>query len=264
MESPWVRVRGWTNQFGAFYVMSRERAGKGVVRRPSGEVVRTLRLETGAIPYRSPDELWGAFELGLGVDGLPIGRLASGERVLVEFVASWEVSNDYEGFGGIDPTFKVNGSSAREPLDIGSVRVGDRLTFYVLLDNQGNYASPSRVRVDLHPRKGSRYIEMRTFGIQYDRDQLIGTTTINSSNGRPIHLRPVPNSTQLLSHPLGSWVYHPDCPMEEAPTDSRGLEDGIAFGGIDIGEFGGFTPHGSCAGIEFNKQLRFEAVVMPG
>jgi hypothetical protein len=265
METPWVRVRGWTNQFGAFYVMTRERAGRGVVRSASGDVLRTLRFETGAIPYRTPDELWGQSELELGVDGLPLGRLESGERVMVEFVASWEVSNDFdsEKFGNLDPTFEANGSSAMEPLDIGSAQAGDRLTFYVLLDNQGNYPTPSRIRVDFRPRKGGRYIEMRTFAIQYDRQQMIGTTTINSGDGRPISLRPVRNSTQLLSHPLGSWVYHPDCPLEEAPTDSRRLEEGIALGGVDIGEFGGFTPHGNCAGIEFNKQLRFEAVVMP-
>jgi hypothetical protein len=246
--------------------MTRERAGGGVVRSPSGDVLRTLRFETGAIPYRTPDDLWGQSELELGVDGLPLGRLESGERVMVEFVASWEVSNyfDSEKFGNLAPTFEVNGSSATEPLDIGSAQVGDRLTFYVLLDNQGNYPTPSRVRVDFLPRKGGRYIEMRTFAIQYDRQQMFGTTTINSGDGRPITLRPIPNSTQLLSHPLGSWVYHPDCPLEEAPTDSRRLEEGIALGGVDIGEFGGFTPHGNCAGIEFNKQLRFEAAVMPG
>lgn len=264
MESPWVHTRAWTNQFGAFHIVSRERAGMGIVLSPSGDVLRTLRLESGVIPHRIPGELWGATELGLGVDGLPIGRLESGERVLVEFIASWDVSNFYEGFGSIDPTFEVDGSSAPEPLDIGSARVGDRLTFYILLDNQGNHSSPSEVRVDFRPRKGARYIEMRAFGIQYDRAQLIGTTTINSSDGRPISLRPVPNSTRLLSHPLGSWVYDLDCPMDEAPTDMRRLEEGIALGGIDIGEFGGFTAHGTCAGIEFNKQIQFEGVVRPG
>ncbi|HEX6667599.1 MAG TPA: hypothetical protein VF081_13505 [Solirubrobacterales bacterium] len=264
LEAPWVHTRAWSNQFGPFYVVTRERAGMGVVRSPSGDVLRTLRNESGTSPYRFPDELWGASELGLGLDSLSIGRLESGERVLVEFVGSWDISNDYEGFGSIDPTFEVNGSSAPEPLDIGSVRVRDRLTFYILLDNQGNHSSPSRVRVDFRPRRGGRYIEMRTFGIQYDRERLIGTTTINSGDGRPISLRPVSNSTQLLSHPLGSWVYHPDCPLEEVPTDSRRLEEGIALGGVDIGEFGGFTAHGSCAGVEFNKQLRFEAVVRPG
>lgn len=263
VETPWVHARAWSNQFGAFYVVTRERAGNGVVRSASGEVLRTLKAESGTSPYRFPDELWGASELGLGLDSLPIGRLESGERVLVEFVASWDISNDYEGFGGYDPAFEVNGSSAPEPVNIGSVRVGDRLTFFVLLDNQGNLSIPSRVRVDFRPRKGSRYIEVRTVGIQYDREQLIGTATVNSGDGRPISLFAVPNSTELLSHPLGSWVYAPDCPTDEAPTDSRRLEDGIAFGGVEIGEFGGFTPHSNCAGIEFNKQLRFEAVVRP-
>lgn len=261
METPWVHTRAWTNQFDRFYVVIRERAGMGVVRSPSGDVLRTLRRDTGANPYRIPDELLGTSELDLGLDSLPIGRLGSGERVMVEFIASWDVSEAYEGFGGVDPTFEVNDSS--ETLNIDSVRVGDRLTFFILLDNQGNASRPSLVQVDFLPRKGGRYLEMRSVGIQFEREQLIGTATINSASGRPIWLRVVPNSTELLSHPLGSWVYDPACPVSEAPTDSRKLEDGIALGGVDIGEFGGFTPHGSCAGVEFNMQLRFEAVVMP-
>jgi hypothetical protein len=262
VETPWIRAKGWTNQFGDFYLVTREKAGRGVVRSTSGEPLRTMRRESGPNPYIVPWPLRSALDLGHGLESLPIGRLESGQRVLVEFVGSWDVYDSYgTTFGGLDPTFEVDGSSA-EPSSIGSVRPGDRLTFFVLLDDQGNFAAPARVRVDFRPRRGGRYIEMRAFGSQFDYEELIGTATINSGDSRPIALLPEPGSTELLSRREGPWMYDPECPIEDAPVDTRTLEDGIALGGVDIGEFGGFNPHTHCAGTETTKQLRFEAAVL--
>ncbi len=259
MGSPWVYFHPWTNQVEDLQIEWGGRAVKARVSEPDGDLLRTAKWESGTIPYITPVELRSPYQ-GLA-DYIPVGPLASGQRVLVEFGASWNFLGKAE-FGTIAPTFGIEGRTS-DTLNTGSVRVGDRIAFTALLDNQGTVTSNGRLRVGFQPRKRGRYILMRLYGSLWEGETLIGTATINSADGRPIALIPQPGSTEVWSHPPGSWIHEPDCPVSSAPIKKRVLEDGITLGGVDIGDFGGFTPHGNCAGVEFNEQLHFKATVVP-
>jgi hypothetical protein len=264
LNSPWVYFHPWTNQFEDFQVEMGGRAVKARVSEPDGDLLRIVRGETGSIPYVTPVELRSPYQGW--ADYLPVERLASGQRVVIEFGASWRLPFKAE-FGTIPPSFGIEGKTGPEAFNTGSVRVGDRVDFTALLDNQGTFAAQGHLRVDFRPRSGGRYIEMRLFGKLLEEEQLIGTATINSADGRPIELILQPGSTEVWSHPPGRWIHSPECISSsrsiEKPLKKRVLQDGIALGGIDIGDFGGFTPHGECAGTEFNEQLHFKATVVP-
>jgi hypothetical protein len=260
LRSPWVYLSPWTNQVEYLQIESDEHWVRARVLKPDGSLIRTVRGIGGEGSYSSPAELNRPF--GPFPERLPIGRLASGQRALVKFGASMRMAGKAE-FGTIDPTFGVEGRTDADTLHTGSVRIGDRLSFSALLDNQGTVTFDGHLRVDFQPRKGSRYLLMRLFGSLWEDERLIGVATINSADGRPIALIPQPGSTEVWSHPPGPWIYRSDCLTSAAPTKKRKLEDGIALGGIDIGDFGGFTPHGECAGTEFNEQLHFKATVVP-
>lgn len=260
LKSPWVYFHPWTNQVEDFQIETGGRAVKAWVSDPDGDLLRTVKGETGTIPYLTPVDLRSPYQGW--ADHLPVGPLASGQRVLVEFGASWNFLGKAE-FGTTTPTFGIEGRTGSDTLNTGSVRVGDRVTFTALLDNQGTIAFPGHLRVGFQPRKGGRYILMRLYGSLWEGETLIGTATINSADGRPIALIPQPGSTEVWSHPPGPWIHDPDCPVSSAPIKKRVLEDGITLGGVDIGDFGGFTPHGNCAGVEFNEQLHFKATVVP-
>jgi hypothetical protein len=258
VNSPWVHVRVWTNQFGALWVNTQKGGVTGRVFDESGELVRTVKRELGSIPYIVPVELRN-HEDGFG--HLPIGRLESGRQALVEFEAEWELKGKAE-FGTYDPSFGIEGETDSEAFNTGNVEASDVLHFTALLDNQGTVTTSGHLRVEFRPHQGGRYIKMRLLGSLLDDEYLIGTATINSADGHPIALVPQPGSTELWSHPHGEWIYEEDCPISSAPIAKRKLPDGITLGGVEIGDFGGFNPHGNCAGIEFNKQLHFKAAVM--
>jgi len=262
VDSPWVHVRGWTNQFGWLSVNVNWEKGATIARvyDDSGDLLRTVKTESGVIPYITPVELRNTAD---GLSWVPIGRLESGQRVLVRFEAEWQLEGKAE-FGTLDPTFGIEGETEPEAFNTGSVHVGDVLDFTALLDNQGTVTAPGRLRVEFRPHQGGRYIEMRLLGSLWEGEQLIGTATINSADGRPIVLVPQPGSTEIWSHPHGEWIYEENCLTSSAPIAKRKLQDGIALGGVEIGDFGGFNPHGNCSGIEFNEQLHFKAAVVAG
>jgi hypothetical protein len=259
--TPWVHVKGWSNQFEAFHV-------RGVPGRPRGRMLDEAGELVRAIPYPLsggnviPERLRPQFDRGL--DDLALGRLESGQRVVVRFDGAWDLPYDAE-FGTYPPSFHVAGTDKSAWLTTGSVKPGDRVTISILLDNQGSRESSGFVRVDFVPRKRGRYLRMRVLGSLWDDEMLIGTATINSSDGRPIEIVPEPGSTVLRGYRPGDWVYEEGCAFKSGrsrPKNVRRLEDGIAFGGVEIGSFGGFTPHGECAGIEFNEQIRFSARIL--
>ncbi len=264
LNSPWVYFHPWTNQFESFQVETGGRTVKAQVSEPDGDLLRTVKGETGSIPYVTPVELRSPYQGW--TDYFPVGDLASGQRVVVEFGASWRFPPKTE-FGTISPSFGIEGKTGPEAFSTGSVRVGDRVDFTALLDNQSTVAAQGHLRVDFRPHRGGRYIEMRLFGKLLEEEQLIGTATINSADGRPIELILQPGSTEVWSHPPGPWIHSPKCITSpnsiEKPVRKRVLQNGIALGGIDIGDFGGFTPHGECAGTEFNEQLHFKATIVP-
>lgn len=259
LNSPWVYFHPWTNQVEDFQIETGGRT-RARVSDPDGDLLRTVRGETGTSSYVTPVELRSPYQRW--ADRLPVGPLASGQRVLVEFGAGWSFPSKAE-FGTTTPTFGIEGRTDSDTLNTGSVRVGDLVTFTTLLDNQGTVAFTGHLRVAFQPRRRGRYILMRLYGSLWEGEALIGTATINSADGRPIALIPQPGSTEVWSHPPGPWIREPDCPVSSAPIKKRVLEDGITLGGVDIGDFGGFTPHGNCAGVEFNEQLHFKATVVP-
>lgn len=260
VRTPWVHAQGWSDQFGSFDVglykaLISDASGRRVRNVPPlGSAVMPVQLRTLPFPTAV---------------AVPIGRLDPHQVIVVRATASWKLLNqsiypdEALAFGTIPPTFEVRGAHQTNPLETVSANIGDIIKVSIFLRNPGTIAGDAHIRVELQPRRGGQFYRVVVFGrlgpVGF-REQRIGTGSINSAEAVPIKIVPQPGSTQLRSHHYGSAVYDAKCPNDRFPT-KRALSDGITLAGVDIGDFGGFTPHTNCAGSEFDEYILFNASV---
>jgi hypothetical protein len=244
LTGPSVQVRGWSNQFGPFRIASS----------PASASVSTLsgRLLSNVAVNPTPSDTVPV-ELQQSSDSIRIGRLNGHKSVRVQFEGGWRLPG-LMGFGLVLPVFHIDGAKTSEWRNIGSVHVGDLLTIGITLDSQSNFASVGQVRVSLHPESGGRFVRLKVFGALGQHEQLIGAGIINSANDKSIVIEPRQGTT-LLRTGFRSTA----CSKLTKPVE---LQEGITQGGVTIGMFGGFTPHSTCAGIDRNRYITFQASVM--
>lgn len=188
-----------------------------------------------------------------GIDSIAIGPIRAGRSLVVRWPIKLELAHAYT-FGTFPPVFGDPKDSANSYLSRGSARPGQRIRVAVLLDNLMNREAQATVWVRTRAARDGRVVRLTAYGRVYDRPTKIGTMTVSSATGTPITLEVVPGTTELRK------LDPPTCKQGGNVKKSR-MPDGIADGGVDIGPFGGFTPHSRCAGTEFNQKLYFEAVV---
>lgn len=193
-----------------------------------------------------------------------LGKVAPSTSSLVDFVADWYLgSPTREPFGRTRLRFGPQPDKAGADWTVRerpqTVRVGDRLRFLAHLDNQTSQEGEGTVRVATERRAEGRALRVRVLGrLHYSQEMELASATLNSSDGQPIRLAPIPGTTVLRPRPAASARSGGPC-VNTSPD--RRLADGIFYGGVSIGRFGGFTPHSTCAGTDKNRWLVFDAVV---
>lgn len=246
--TPWLAFDSWTNQMYRFTTpIGSEGQDASAQDLESGRVRRLAQDTGGTIPA----DLSSAGDLGGPID---IGVVDPGKTLLVRFPANWTYFPTYD-FGGVPPTFRVLGGNPKQWVNSGAVDVGDTIKVFQLLDNQSNIPAYGKIRVRFRKKDDGSYVQMTTYGALNDHRRAIGKMTISSRSGAPIAVLPRPGTTVLRTA-------RRTVPCHKHGPDKR-LEDGIAQGGIDIGVFGGFTPHSNCAGVDPNRYLFFDATIVP-
>ncbi len=134
-----------------------------------------------------------------------------------------------------------------------SVRPGDVIAIGGMLDNGGFRETRVLSRFALSPRHAGRFFRIRLYASEvFGRNRELGYGTVNSAEGRPMALRVVPGTTELVG------------PKTDCSEETRApLPDGIAQGGVDVGSIGGFRPRDPCHGTEFTRIVTFKARALP-
>ncbi len=245
-QSPWVTTRGWTNQFAFLLVSQMQRVQ--VLREPGDHRVGQAAVD-GYGSYRSPVSIRDQIPPG----ELTIGKVSAHENIRLRFDAFWKPGGAPPGFGTIPPRFVVLPKPDSQIAQTGAAKPGDTLFVVITLDNQGTFAGFGHIRVVIRPHDANRYVNLSALGTLLGKTQLLGTATINSGDGTPITVSPIPGTT-FISGSRNRGRCEPHSPR-------RLLPDGIAYGGVDIGVFGGFIPHSNCFGMQFDRYVYFRASV---
>jgi hypothetical protein len=245
--SPWVVIRPWTNQIGAFMMGGQP---VSLFSEPGGRRVRDVPINHGGLV---PTSLRNTFDL---VNNLQLGPIAGHQAIRLSFDASWATTKE-ESFGGLNPQIETLPLRRDEiSSDTTAARPGDKLDVWLTLQNEGAYAADAHIKFTITPHDGSRYLTLTAFGIFFGQPaERLGSATVNSATGVPITLVPIPGTTWLTAP---KW--QPRCHAHVRP---KLLPDGVALGGVDIGVFGGFIPHSNCYGTTFNREINFDAAVHP-
>lgn len=259
--TPWAEFENDSGQMGDLMVGQYADAHAAQIFDKSGELIRDVKDHTGVaqLPFidgqfPDPNAITNAF-----TGPVDVGKLSARQEVSVVISGSWQIEPRV-GFGNVPPAFKiVSEPGGKWVRGVGAAKAGQRIRFSLILDNASTVSSLARVRVKLRSGADGRYVRVQLFGTLEERSRHIGDAIVNSSDNQPIELQPLSGTT---------YVDRLKDPSECASTSTPGARvrrkilDGIAFGGVDIGQFGGYTPHSKCAGIEFNQWVYFDADVV--
>ena len=143
--------------------------------------------------------------------------------------------------------------------DLGVAAPGDVLTLDTMIHDvscrSAMNAIPVMIRAQITPnyQRRSDSITLIASDESESATEVLGTAVINAVSSKMIELTVIPGTTQLFSYPHGQ-----NC---QNPIFIKNLLDGIAEGGVSVGDIYGYRPRDVCMGADLTWWVRFKLKV---
>jgi len=154
-------------------------------------------------------------------------------------------------------TFARDGQ--RSFTDLGVAAPGDVLTLDTIIHDvscrSAMNAIPVMIRAQILPSYQRRSVSVTLVASDESvpSTEVLGTATINALGSKMIELSVIPGSTQLFSYHQGQ-----NC---GSTVFIKNLLDGVAEGGVNVGEIYGYRPRDACLGADLTWWVRFKLKV---